>query len=334
MTVTAFILIASLVGLLVAADIFVDAVAELARRLDVSPIVVGLTVVAVGTSLTEVAASAAASLRGHPEIALGNVIGSNIANVGLILGLPALFVPITCHKSVVQREGFLMVFLSIGLFLIGLLHGVLDVGLGIVFLLGFGAFIVWSFKRSQEPDSEEHWEEIAEVADDALRLGSEGDGASSGDADVSIRVLSFRMLCALAVVLVSSEYLVHATVDLARSAGVSENVIAISLIAIGTSLPELSVSFAAARRRQGDILIGNVLGSNISNILLVLGVSSLISPVGMAQNSVALDLPLMLIFAFVLILFLSQPKGVNRAKGLVLLALYGIVLWRCVAISP
>lgn len=336
MTATAFILVLSLVGLLVAADIFVDAVAELARRLDISPMVIGLTVVAVGTSLPEVAASAAASLKGHPEIALGNVIGSNIANIGLILGLPALYIPIVCTKNVVRSEGFLMVFLSIVLYVISFALGELNAVIGCLFLLSFALFIYWSFKRTREPDFAEELEEVAEIAEDALTLGTERveKAQESEDADVSILRLSFRMFCSLAVVLVSSEYLVHATVELARSAGVSENVIAISLIAIGTSLPELSVSFAAARRKQGDILIGNVLGSNISNILLVLGVASMIKPVTMNVNTLNLDLPLMLVFAFILILFLSQSKGVNRPKGLVLLGLYGIVLWRCVAITP
>lgn len=332
MAANVFILLVSLIGLLLAADVFVEAVATLARRLKISPMVVGLTVVAIGTSLPEVAASAAASLRGHPEIALGNVIGSNIANIGLIVALPALFVPVVCASSVVRGEGFLMVGLSALLFAVVAVLGEINLFVGLLFLAGFAVFLFWTFKRSRE--GEPPGEELAEIAEEAMQLGVEDEGDDRQQGLPSPGPLLFRVLSSLVVLLVSSEYLVKATVELARTMGVSENVIAISVIAIGTSLPELSVSFAAARRKQGDILIGNILGSNISNILLVLGVAAVINPVPMSFNTLWLDLPLMLAFAFAFVLFLLQPKGVGRTEGLVLLGMYGVVLWRCIAISP
>ena len=319
---------ASLIGLLVASDIFVDAVVHLARRLGVSTMVVGLTVVAIGTSLPETAAGVAAALNGHPQIAFGNVVGSNICNVGLILGLPALFISIVCDKRVLRRQGLLMIVLTAAFWAWVSWTGSIGRIEGAISILAFAAFVFWVFRSTENSPNklgEQPWEEVAEEALHGGEETHERDQSSFG-------LLALKILVALVGIFVASEFLVESTVEIAKGFNVSENIIALSMIALGTSLPELSVSFAAARKREGDILVGNILGSNISNILLVLGVTASIRPFEVNPITVLIDIPLMLVFSLLMVLFLYQRSGINRSKGVLFLLLYTGVLWRCVAL--
>jgi cation:H+ antiporter len=333
MVIQLVILLISLVFLLLAADWFVDSAILLARKLNVSEMIVGLTVVAIGTSLPEAAASAAAALKGHPEIALGNVIGSNIANIGLILGVPALAVPIIAkQKDVMFRQGALMLACTIVLYLFALTLGEIPRPVGAIFLIFFTLFIWGTLKRgrSKKPDPlKAQMEEVGETKLSVLKP-EKVEVQQRETPEVRLGALGLRISGSLVLLLISSKYLVEATIFLARGFGISENVIAISIIALGTSLPELSVSISAARKKQGDILVGNIIGSNISNILFVLGLGASIHPLSIPAVSSALDIPLMMVFALFMLLFLSQEKGINASKGWLLLTLYAGVIVRCV----
>ena len=314
------ILVVSLAVLLYSADQLIDTVVKLAKGLNVSTMVVGLTVVAIGTSLPELMASSAAAIKGHPNIAVGNVIGSNVCNVGLILGLPALFFPILCRRSVLQREGVLMLLATAAFLLLAFLGG-LNRLFGGVFVLAFIAFVYFAFQAGEEEDSQTPSEPAEEKEEETER--------SAVEESKRIRIVILKMMGFLVALLASSEFLVRATVSLASAMGVSEGVIAISMIAFGTSLPELSVSIAAAKKNQGDILVGNILGSNISNILLVLGATALITPFSVHPVSLYFDLPLMSLLAVLMLVFLWQTNGITRHKGMTLLGLYGLMILRC-----
>jgi len=317
-------LLISLAVLIYAADAFIDAVVLFAERMRIPPMVVGLTIVAIGTSLPELMASGAAAIKGYPEIALGNVIGSNVCNVGLILGLPALFTVITCSRAVVVREGMVMLFVTALLWGITAASGGLSRTTGFVFVVGFFAFIGWVFlKSSLERRRENETDNSDEDTDSAEKTHEDAQ---------KIRGLMVKMLAALAALLISSEFLVRATVGLAQAWGVSEGVIAISVIALGTSLPELSVSIAAAKRNQGDILVGNILGSNISNILLVLGISSMITPFQVRPITLSLDFPMVALLSILMVWFLYRKEGIDLKRGVLLLVLYALVIVRCVMI--
>jgi cation:H+ antiporter len=318
MVIDLLIFVVSLAALLYSADSLIDSACQLAERLKISPMVVGLTIVAVGTSLPEVMASAAAALGDKPEIAVGNVVGSNICNVALILGLPAIFYNITCRRRVLKREGSIMLAVSGTFLLVALfLEGFTRV-LGVGFIVTFFSFIAMVFVQANKESGGE----------------SEAISATEGHEPGTSLTRTILLTCGMLVLLLaSSKFLVDSTVALATAVGVSEAVIAISLIAFGTSLPELSVSISAARKKQGDILVGNILGSNISNILLVLGVTSVIKPFEIQSIIRYLDIPIMFGLACMMYFFLYSDRGIDRNRGIVLLSVYAGVILRCIFIG-
>lgn len=316
MVLQIFILLTSLAILLFSADRLIEVIVRFARGLGIPTMVVGLTVVAVGTSLPEVMASGAAALLGHPEIAVGNVVGSNVCNIGLILGLPALFFSIDCSRTVILRQGGLMMAATLLFWLIAATLGEIGRVTAGVFVLGFCAFIYSVFRDSSS------------MADEIGQGEEELEESQSASESLAASIIKIVLL--LACLLLSSDFLVEATIAIARSFGISEAVIAISVIALGTSLPELSVSIAAAKKNEGDILVGNVLGSNISNILLVLGVTGLITPFQISGVTLLFDIPLMVLLSTMMMIFLYQRKGITMPRGCFLLLLYAGVILRCV----
>ena len=299
MSMQLLIFLASLVALLYSADRLVESVVDLAKSLSISPMVIGLTVVAIGTSLPELMASVVAAYEGHPQIAVANVVGSNICNVGLIIAVPALFFSVTCSHMVLRREGMMMIGATVLFWVLCEFVGVISRLTGVLFIVGFMLFVYTAVKS----------------------MSSETEVTSSDGLKIPAKPL-LMMLIALAVLLVSSKFLISSTIALAEILQVPEQVIAVSMVAFGTSLPELSVSFSAARRSQGDILIGNVLGSNISNLLLVLGATAVISPFSMESVTTRFDLAAVTLMALFMIYFLLQSRGINRAKAFLLLGFY------------
>lgn len=301
------ILIVSLAVLLYSSDKLVELAVQLARSFKISPIVIGLTIVSIGTSLPEVMTSVVASFQGHTQIAIGNVVGSNICNIALILGLPALFYSIRTSPKVLKVDCGIMLGVSF------LLWGVVYMGpisriIGGIFLFLFALFIFNTL------NSEEESEGITE------------------EAIVGNMKIFLGFFTSFILVLLSSKFIVDSAVNVASQIGVSKNVIAISIIAFGTSVPELSVSIAAARKKQLGLLVGNIIGSNISNILLVLGAAAVVSPLHASSVSFTLDIPIMLSVSLLGVLFLSAKNGITPLKGAILLLCYALVVWRCVVL--
>ncbi len=297
------LVVVGLAGLAYGGDLLVANASRLAGALGVSPMVIGLTVVAFGTSAPELAASVVAALRGSPELALGNVIGSNIANVGLILGASALMWPLATRWSFVRKEVAFMIGASIAAALL-LLDGELsrlDAGL---LLVGLLAFLFVSFRGGG----------MAAPAAPAAPLVAAERTPSSRPALLALAGAGLLALAAHA--------LVTGAVGLAEVWGVSERVIGLTMVAIGTSLPELASSVAAAVRRQGDIVLGNIVGSNVFNLLSVLGIAGVIQPLQADVSALRLDLLVMLAAAVLVAPMAVSGWRVGRREGAFLLVCY------------
>ncbi len=295
-------------GLLVwGADRFVMGAAALARNLGVQPLLVGLTVVGFGTSAPEILVSGTAAVQGNPGLAVGNAIGSNIANIGLILGFTSILAPLTVHSDTLRREYPLLLGVSIGAWLLmsdGML-GRLDGG---ILLLGLVAALVLVVRIG-----------LARGAGDPLVAEFEAEIPKGIDTRAAVG----WFLVGLLVLLVSSRILVWGAVNIAQFFGVSDLVIGLTIVAIGTSLPELAASVASALKNEHDIAIGNVIGSNLYNLLAVLSLPGLLAPAALSQEVLARDLPVMLLLTSALYVLgrgFRGPGRINRLEGLVLLA--------------
>ncbi|MFP4138682.1 MAG: calcium/sodium antiporter [Halomonas sp.] len=291
-----------LLALLWSADLFVGAAAATARRAGMSTLLVGMTIVALGTSAPEVVVSLMASLDGIPDLAIGNALGSNVANIGLVLGITALVVPIPVRFSMVRRELPLLLGAT-GLAGYALANDHLG-RLDALLLIALLAFSLWWLFRADSPDVEE--EMAGEIPD--LALG---------------RALGL-LLITLAVMVAGSRGLVWGASELARAAGVSELVIGLTIVAIGTSLPELVACVASALRRHHDLAIGNVIGSNLFNLLAVLPLPGLIAPGVVDGAAGERDYPVMLALTLALgALLLWHRRGrLGRLPGALLAAAY------------
>ncbi|MEI4486334.1 calcium/sodium antiporter [Frigidibacter sp. MR17.14] len=298
---TYLLLAAGLVGLFFGGEFLVKGAVGIARRFGLSPLVIGLTVVGFGTSSPELLVSLQAAFSGSPAIALGNVVGSNIANILLILGVTAAIAPVAMGFARLRRDLAVMLGSTLALWL-AITGGTLG-RIEAAALLAALAVYLWVALRSPDPEAAE---EAAEDAP-APTLGR------------SLLVT----LAGFAVLLVSARLLVTSATTIARDLGFSEAVIGLTVVAVGTSLPELATSVVAALRRQGDIAIGNVLGSNIFNILCILGITGLIAPMPVDPRFVSLDMPIAAGVALA-VLALSWGLGrLGRAGGIALLAGYG-----------
>ena len=280
----------------------------LAKRFKISTLVVGLTIVSLGTSAPELFVSLSAALKGHPDIAFGNVIGSNIANIGLVLGLTALILPIVVRSRSVKFDWPVMMISGVYLFLFGL-DGRLNRLEGFILTISLIGFIVFLVMRSRK----------ANMKSRTVR-----------------EIYKFSLPVAIAIVLASSaglmygaNFLVEGATELAEMFNVSERAISISMIAVGTSLPELVTSVIAAIRKQTDISIGNIIGSNIYNTFGILGVTSLVEPINISKEIMGFDMLWMFGFFILLFIFILPLKGgtIYRYKGLIFLILYIIFIY-------
>jgi len=293
-------------GLLyVGGELLVGNAIKLARNLGLSPMIIGLTVVSLGTSAPELAASLAAVYSGAPDVAIGNVIGSNIANIGLILGAAAILRPMVTTARFIKREIPFLV--AVSLFLcfvvwsgsVGRVEGVLLLCLLVLFL----AYLL----RYGDGESAEVEDEFAEEFDVAA-------------SPVWKAVLG--TLLGVVTLVLGAEAFVEGAVGLARIFGVSERVIGLTLVAFGTSLPELASSLVAAARKQADIVVGNVVGSNIFNIVTVLGLTAVLKPFSFESAGLDLDLGVMIGFVGLAWVTLYTGLRVSRTEGIVMVLLY------------
>ncbi len=244
------------------ADRFVDGAAATARHAGVSSLLIGMVIVGFGTSAPEMVVSAMAALDGKPDLALGNALGSNIVNTGLILGVTALIAPILVHSKIVRRE--LPLLFAIGLALGAMLwDGALSRFEAALLLVGFFGLIGWSVQAALHGRG------------DSLETDAEKEAAAAA---MPLRRALFWLAAGLVLLVISSRILVWGAVTIAQSLGVSDLVIGLTIVALGTSLPELAASVMAARKGEHDIAIGNVVGSNMFNILAVVGIAGMIMP--------------------------------------------------------
>jgi cation:H+ antiporter len=277
-----FLLLAGFVLLIGGAELLVRGASQLAADLGISPLVIGLTVVAFGTSAPELAVSVLSAHSGQAGIALGNVVGSNICNVLLILGLSALVAPLVVARQVVRLEVPIMIGVSL-LLLLFALDGIIGPWEGGLFFAGVIVYTVWTVRRSRRENREQSPPEEAPPA-----------GGRSGRGVQILQIAGGLVLLG-----VGSKWLIDGAVSVASYFGVSDLVIGLTVVAIGTSLPELATSVLASLRGQRDIAVGNVVGSNIFNILVVLGLTAIFAPAGVPvpQSALTFDLPVMLAVA-------------------------------------
>lgn len=299
MTLTLLILFVGLVLLYFGAEALVRGSSSMALRLGLSPLVIGLTVVAFGTSAPEMVVSVKAAYLGQGDISVGNIVGSNICNIGLILGFCALIVPINVASQIVRVDTPIMIATTV--LAIALLYdGSLSRAEGIVFFLLLVAYIVFSIrlakKKAADPLAAEFTEEI--------KVSKRG---------VLVDVL--MVIAGLALLVVGARMLVEAAIDIAKAFGLSEAVIGLTIVAIGTSLPEFATSLVAALKKEADIAVGNVVGSNIFNILGILGVSATITPLTSAGIT-GIDLGVMMFYALALWVVSRTGHRLTRAEGL------------------
>lgn len=302
-------LIAGFTLLVFAADRFVMGTAAIARNLGISPLIIGLTVVGFGTSAPEILISIIAAVDGNPELAIGNAIGSNIANIGLILGSTAIISPITVHSDTLKRELPILLITVIACYILLLVGGFSRFD-GIVMLIGLGVFLYWLVNtalanRTTDPLNQEIEQEIP--------------------SNLSTLEAGIWTLFGLLALLASSKILVWAAVHIALLFGVSELVIGLTIVALGTSLPELAASIASILKNEDDLAIGNVLGSNMYNLLAVLAIPGIIGAGPIDASVLTRDFPWMIGFTFALIVFAFSYKktgNINRLEGIFLVSAY------------
>lgn len=279
-------------------DFFVDGSAGIAARFGIPQLVIGLTIVAMGTSAPEAAVSITAALEGSADIAIGNIVGSNILNIFIILGIAAVIVSMRVEKSTIKYEIPYMIGCSVLLLCMGL-DGEITRLEGIVLWIAFIAYLVYLLLQAKK-----NKEEMQQTKDGKLWTEA------------------IFIVGGLVAIILGSKLAVYGATGLARALGISERFIGLTIVALGTSLPELFTSVNAAKKGNADIAIGNIVGSNIFNILFVIGTTGLITPVPFAPNYIK-DSWVMIGAAVILLLCVLRKKVLNRAGGILLLLCYG-----------
>lgn len=318
MLLWAIAIIAGLILLVWSADRFVIGAAAFAKNLGMPTIVIGLTIVGFGTSAPEIMVSVISALEGTPELAIGNALGSNIANIALILGITALFIPLTVSSSILRREYPLLLgsTLVAGLLIVDNALSVLDGVILLTLLVAVMVRVVYVGLNSSSSDP------IQQDFDEELQQ------------ELSTKAAIFWLLMGLATMVMASQLLVWGASEIAHSLGVSDLVIGLTIVAFGTSLPELATSISSAMKKEYDIVVGNIIGSNLFNILAVLGLPAIIHPTSLSLNVLSRDYALVLVLTLALLVMAYGRKGhghINRFEGFILLTMfvgYQVVLYQ------
>jgi len=309
-----FSVIGGLILLVIAGDKLVEGAVAIAERLHVSKLVIGITVVSFGTSAPELVVGIDAALSGVADIALGNVVGSNIANVLLVLGVPALLYPFSCDdREIIHSLGY-MLFATI-LFIILSFFGPLHYWQGLIMVLLLAIFLYYSIRRSRK--------NIAVLKHDidyAERALS--DVTSDGNKETPVFKAVITTVLGLAGLMFGAHILVDGATVIARTMGISEAIIGLTIIAIGTSLPELVTSVMAARNNHGDVAIGNIVGSNLFNILAIMGITSLVAPVAIPEQFFRVDFPILMATSLLIVPFAIGKMKIGRTAGLFFSLIY------------
>jgi len=317
MLLSSVAVVAGFILLVWGADRFVLGASATARNFGISPLIVGLTIVGFGTSAPEMLVSGMAAYQGSPGISIGNALGSNITNIALVLGVTALIVPLTVHSGIIKRELPILLLVMV-LALLLMIDGNLGQGDGLFLLLGMFLMIFWVVRLG-------------------LKERDSGDLMSSEfDAEIPEGMPTFKaiiwLVVGMVVLFASSHILVWGAVNIAKAFGVSDLVIGLTIIAIGTSLPELAATIMSALKKEHELAIGNIIGSNMFNILGVMALPGLIYPSVVPEGVLSRDYPMMigLTIAFFLMAYGFRGKGgkINRVEGGLLLSAYcGYMYW-------
>ncbi len=310
-------LVAGFLLLVWGADRLVAGASAFARNMGVSPLIIGLTIIGFGTSAPELVVSAVATLKGNPGLAVGNAIGSNIANMGLVLGFTALIYPLRMESTALKREYPMLLLIMLVCFLMAL-NGHYSRLEGITLLVGLLVVIIWIIRIGlhrplSDPLAEEFDAEIPK--------------------DTPTKTALFWLVVGLIVLPVSSIFLVEGAITIARYLHVTDTVIGLTIVALGTSLPELATAITAALHKEDDLAIGNIIGSNIFNLLGVLGIAAVIQPIDLLPIFLARDFPAMFLITGALYLMASDFRGpgrIGRRSGSILLLMftgYFIMVW-------
>jgi cation:H+ antiporter len=312
-------LFGGLVLLIAGGDLLVRGAVQVATRLGVSPLVIGLTLVGFGTSMPELVTSVQAALIGAPGVAFGNIVGSNIANVLLIAGASAIIYPIGVNSLALRRDGVVMV--AVAAIFAGLAAVMpMERWLGVVFLLALTVYVYMAFRQERQVQGAADHGAVYDKG--AALQGADPGIALAANKTQSIIVPILITVGGLVLVVLGGTFLVDGAVTLARSFGISETVIGLTIVAVGTSLPELVTSVLAAIRRQGEVAFGNIVGSNIYNILGIGGATALIAPSGVPLEIVYFDNLVMIAVSVLLIAFAFTGYKVARWEGGALLLGY------------
>lgn len=311
MFIQVIILIAALTVLVWSADKFVFGASSLARNVGISPMIIGLTIVAMGSSAPEMMVAATAALHGNPDTAIGNAIGSNITNIALVLGITVLIKPLVVSSSTIKQELPLVLLLTIlGYWMLS--DNVFSFDEGVILMAGFFIFIFSLLVRAvlQRKNS---------TIDDPMILEAEQELPEATSTLISV----LWLIAGIILLVGSAHFLVQSAVFIAKEYGISDLVIGLTVIAVGTSLPELAASIASVMKKEHDLALGNIIGSNIFNILAVLPFAGLMAPGPINPEAASRDIPIMIALTFLLfILCFSRTKGsfrITRLKGGILL---------------
>lgn len=306
-----------LIGLAVltwSSDKFIDGAAAVADHMRISPLIVGIIVLGFGTSTPEILVSSMASLDGAPDLAIGNVIGSNITNIALVAGATALIAPLSVNSSIIKREMPLLLAVTMGVWLL-MVDGFLGQLDGIILLFILVGVLWYLIRSNRNPGVE-----------DSFLSETQAEMSGSHQA-LTLRAAWFWVIGGLILLMLSAKAMVWGAVEIATFFAVPEAIIGLTIVAIGTSLPELASSIAAARKNEGDLVIGNILGSNLFNLLAVLAMPALIYPAAIDPQLAGIDYWIMALLTLVLIVFAlwnrrSQQRQISRFEGGVLLAIF------------
>lgn len=284
-------------------DWVVKGALAIAERLGISPLLAGLVIVGFGTSSPELVISLQAAMKGSSDIAIGNIVGSNIANILLILGVGCVITIMHATRLSIIRDGVTMIGATL-LFILLASDGFLHWYDGVIFLVAIGAYLVWAYftERLSEQDVQANGEPKAQA---------------------SLFKTLATLVMGFAALIIGAEVFLKGAISIAETFGISQAVIGLTLVAVGTSLPELAATVMAAIKRETDMAIGNVIGSNIFNILCVLGVSSLVLELPLAGRIAAIDQWVMLAVAIMLVVFMMIGRKLGRVKGLLMVLAYG-----------
>lgn len=339
MTTYILLLVFGFVLLIKGADFFIDAAASIAQKLGISELIIGLTLVAFGTSVPELASSFAAASQGETGLIIGNIVGSNVANMGLILGLAAFLYGLNAKPEMFRRDGFIMLFVSVLFFAISF-DFVISMWEASAFLFLYFVYTLFLYDNGSNLNGEGHLRDFVRYFFRFHYAKTLRERVVSMFQYVSSRIRGEKpsktsrffnrdflkdlvvLICGLVAVVFGADFLITGALYFADYFSISATVVGLTVIAIGTSLPEVSVSIAAAKKGFGDIAVGNILGSNIANILFIGGAAGLVAPLEISASTLYISIPCMIAVSVMLLFFMRTGWYLKRIEGVFLLLAY------------